>query len=508
MFSVPRQVLAFVCLPVILICTGGAFAQMTSPTAYDPSRRFSPQELQKDFLIFRKALEESYPGLYRYASKNVMDRNFAKAFQSISKEMTEREFLGLVKLVVSSIKCGHTEGNPSKDFDNYIEHSAKQFPLQLRFINGKAYVVASTNKEIVKGCELRSINGTRMPEITQTLMQYLNSDGDIQTGKYWQLSEQFGYYYYLLIGQPTSFNVKCYNQAKKEITATQLPALTTKEIRELLRPGVITEISGNPKPLRFELLPQSNIAVLAINTFSEKRITRADQDFPEFLKSSFLEIKDKNVQDLIIDLRGNTGGADRFGALLFSYLTNRDFRYFDYVEAATNNFSFLEYTNAGPDFTRDFAATIEPDSRGRYRLKEQYTPQLSIQKPADNNYEKRMWFLINGKSFSTAADFSAVARSHGRGPFVGEETGGAYYGNNSGQSLFLTLPTTKVRVLFHLYKYVNAVSPAPHHARGVLPDYPVQPTIFDVLNRVDTELNYTLKLIRQAHKHIQLPKCS
>src|SRR6267378_2268126 len=94
MFSGPRQVLAFVCLPVILICTGGAFAQMTSPTAYDPSRRFSPQELQKDFLIFRKALEESYPGLYRYASKDVMDRNFAKAFQAISKEMTEREFLG------------------------------------------------------------------------------------------------------------------------------------------------------------------------------------------------------------------------------------------------------------------------------------------------------------------------------------------------------------------------------------------------------------------------------
>ncbi len=121
-----------------------------------------------------------------------------------------------------------------------------------------------------------------------------------------------------------------------------------------------------------------------------------------------------------------------------------------------------------------------------------------LQQPQKNHFDGKVWILVSGRSFSTTADFCAIAHYHRRGSFIGEEVGGAYYGNNSGYSFRLTLPNTKVRVDIPLWKYVNAVSGYAYPRRGVMPDYPVQPTIQDVLNGVDTEMIYTLKLIKNG----------
>ena len=47
--------------------------------------------------------------------------------------------------------------------------------------------------------------------------------------------------------------------------------------------------------------------------------------FEKFLKTSFQTIREKQVENLIIDLRNNEGGIDKRGALLMSYLTNKEF---------------------------------------------------------------------------------------------------------------------------------------------------------------------------------------
>jgi hypothetical protein len=41
-----------------------------------------------------------------------------------------------------------------------------------------------------------------------------------------------------------------------------------------------------------------------------------------------------------------------------------------------------------------------------------------------------------------------------------------------------------------------AVRKAKQRARGIIPDHEIQPTIGDILNQQDTQLNYTLELVR------------
>ena len=266
---------------------------------------------------------------------------------------------------------------------------------------------------------------------------------------------------------------------------------------------VLAPADDGKKPLRLEFLPHSNIALLTINTFGEDSIKKAGQDYPQFLDAAFQEIKEKkNIQNLIIDLRRNGGGKDVFGALLFSYLTDKEFRYFDYIETSTDRISLAQYTNVGSTrINKMFAEDLMPAVAGRFRLKLSVDDNLQqLQQPQKNHFDEKVWILVSGRSFSTTADFCAVAHHHRRGPFIGEGVGGGYYGNNSGPSFRLTLPHTKVRVNIPVWKYVNAVSGYAYPRRGVMPDYPVQPTIQDVLNGIDTGMLYTLKLIKRTGK--------
>jgi hypothetical protein len=59
------------------------------------------------------------------------------------------------------------------------------------------------------------------------------------------------------------------------------------------------------------------------------------------------------------------------------------------------------------------------------------------------------------------------------------------------------LPHTGLRIRIPIRCYSLAVENPQHPDRGVIPDYQVEPSISDVLQNVDRELEFTLNLIRQ-----------
>ena len=170
--------------------------------------------------------------------------------------------------------------------------------------------------------------------------------------------------------------------------------------------------------------PSQNIALLTIKTFSYQQLFENKEDFPAFLQSAFKEIKEKKIDKLIIDLRGNGGGRDVYGSLLYSYLTDKDFSYYTSLETVKRKLTVEEH------------------------------PNLQIQIPNENNFTGKVFFLINGLSFSATAEFCSIARSNKRGKFIGEETGGGYYGNTSGKFVDTTLPNSKISISIPTTKYV------------------------------------------------------
>ena len=101
---------------------------------------------------------------------------------------------------------------------------------------------------------------------------------------------------------------------------------------------------------------------------------------------------------------------------------------------------------------------------------------------------------MDGLSFSTTAEFCSIAKTNNRGLFIGEETGGGYYGNNCGNFIETLLPNTKFVLSIPTTKYTMEVRPSIYIDRGIIPDIEVLPTIDDIIHKRDVQLNYALKL--------------
>lgn len=422
------------------------------------------QMLKQDFTIFRKALQNEHAGLYRYKGKREMDRLFDSCFVTLNHSMTALEFGKSIMFLISSIEDGHTGTNIPRLLMNYYPANEKMFPLQTFFIHNKAYVLCSNARELPAATEILAIDNVPIGEIKNTLLRYLPSDGKIVTKKNQVLNNgAFPFLYRWIFGNKDSFCVQ-YKTTKAGIKTINIAAEIVKDFECADR-----NQSADIKPLQLEF-PQNNIALLTVHSFDDNRLNGAQQNFNNFLETAFKEMNTKKVNNLIIDIRGNSGGADHYGALLYSYLANKPFKYFASIESTTNS---IQLKN---------------------------NPLLGMQKPQENNFAGKVFFLIDGLCFSTTADFCAIAKSNNRGKFIGEETGGGYYGNTSGGIKNVILPNSKINITIPKFKYVNNVKKTKYKDRGIIPDYPVIPEIEEVIQYKDVQLHFALKLAKEAVK--------
>ncbi|ULQ51749.1 S41 family peptidase [Flavihumibacter fluvii] len=418
-----------------------------------------PELLKQDFTFFREELERKHAGLYRYKSKALLDKLFDSCFAALNRPMPQLEFAKSIMFVISSIEDGHTASNLPRLLMNYYGENEKMFPVHVFFINKKAYVLCSRIKELPAETEILSIDNKPISQIKKELFQYLPSDGKIETKKNQTLNNgAFTFLYNWIFGNKNSFIVK-YKTKQGEIKTTNIHAEYVKDFEC---------DNGNDLNIKKDLqldFPNENTALLTIKTFDDNRLA-GKQDFRDFLATSFKEIISKRISNLIIDLRGNAGGADKYGALLYSYLTYKPFKYFYSIESTTSKISLKE------------------DSL------------LGIQQPQNNSFNGKVLFLINGLCFSTTADFCSIAKSNNRGKFIGEETGGGYYGNTSGQTTTTELPNSKISIKIPKFKYLNDVVKAKDNDRGIIPNYTILPTIDEVMLHKDVQLNFALKLAK------------
>jgi hypothetical protein len=138
-----------------------------------------------------------------------------------------------------------------------------------------------------------------------------------------------------------------------------------------------------------------------------------------------------------------------------------------------------------------------PDPAGGYLVTSKLHAGVALQNPGKHPFPGGVFVLADGGTFSTAADFCAVVSHLKRAVFIGEETGGAYCGNNSGLMPDLTLPKTHVSLRLPMYEYWNAVEGSESNRRGTIPDYTVPLKASDILRGIDAQLDLAIKLARQ-----------
>jgi hypothetical protein len=429
----------------------GLFAQPV-----DCLQKIAPDALRSDFLLLRDSLQKRHPSLYRFNSKAMIDHILDSCQGSIRDSMTVGQFYLLTSFVIASIGDGHANCRLSGPMMNNFMRNGKVFPAMVLFIHERAYVFCCKQNDGLAGAELLSINGRSMEEIIRRLYRYISTDGNIQSRRNWEMPEFFHLLYSMVYGMEGSYVVTCKTPGGEVRTVT----LQADHLHDFICANPF------PRPSRYLQLSYTsdNIAILKIGTFFDGFLQQTGENFTSFLDSAFNDIKARKVKKLVIDGRRNQGGNDHNGDILYSYLTQRPFMYYA---------------------TREMVSGKVPESQDH---------ELSLHLPKENSYSGKVYFLMDGRSFSATAEFSAIARSNRRGEFIGEETGGAYCGNTSGGELMLSLPNTQISCRIPLVRYTMAVKENKYMDRGVIPDHVVYPMVSDVIAHKDGQMEYTLQL--------------
>src|SRR5688572_9962985 len=216
------------CLLSILIFSSCS----VSRSSFSPSKKYSPDQLNKDYTIFRGALEESHPGIYWYTSKDEMDNYFDWGKDQIKDSLNEDDFRKVLSYVISKVNCGHTVTRGSKAFMKYRDTNInKIFPLSLKIWPGTitaddtATVAANLIRKdsiLTRGIVVKKINHQPISTILDTLCQYISSDGHNLTHKYQALSNRggFGAAFTSLFGQKENYFIDYLGNDGVEKSAT------------------------------------------------------------------------------------------------------------------------------------------------------------------------------------------------------------------------------------------------------------------------------------------------
>ena len=478
-----------------------------SKSGFTPSKKYSPEQLNKDYSIFRGALEESHPGVYWYTSKDEMDSYFDWGKEQIRDSLSEEEFRKVLSYVISKINCGHTVTRASKAFIKYRDTTAnKIFPLSL-----KIWPAATTNaidtatiaanlirkdSTLTRGIVVKKIDHHPISTILDTLCQYISSDGYNITHKYQALSNRggFGAAFTSVFGQKENYFIDYLDSDGRERSAfvpsynpraDSVNRAAINRFAKTSRSERKKQITLATRNLRFD--SANHAAFMDLGSFGRNLRLKS------FFRNSFKEMKHKNVDHLVIDVRGNGGGSVTNSTFLTRLIVDKKFKVADSLYANTRNSRYKKYIG-GYFFNRLFMIFMTAKKNdGKYHFG--YFERHYFKPKNKHHFDGNVYILTGGNSFSATTLFTQSVKQQNNVTVVGEETGGGAYGNSAWLIPDLTLPVTGIRFRLPLFRLVIDKN-IPKDGRGVQPEVTALPTTEAIRRGVDFKMEKVIELIR------------
>ena len=462
------------------------------PAALTAQKRqtFTPDEVRADLTFLQEALYRGHPGVFKYSPRDSMDAFFQKLRDRLPADSVSRNQAQLlIRLAVANVRDGHTSvETPFYDEDTEV------LPLTIQVIDDKAFIIKDYAGDTLswRGAELRSVNG--IPARTVIVIGRLIAFGDGYSDAFRDVSASvfFARNFRLLFGTPRENRVelgwpdgrietrRLLSRPRKDILALQAVGTANPNLpRPVFR-------SGDMALFRDTLYP--DLAILQMGSFPGKH-------YMGFYRKTFRWLRQQHIQHLVVDLRFNTGGNLGNLETLLEHLLD---------EPTSYQYERRRRVNMGPWFN--------PKARfmkGLVWLKLDVFPgyrhgrkdglkirRRHIKPRRKHNFDGAVYVLTNGWSFSSASMAASFLKYRGGATVIGAETGGGATGNCGGGYPLLVLPNTGIKIRFPL-NYVRYDVGQPNKGRGVLPDWPVEYRVEDVLKRKDLEMEQVYKLLKK-----------
>ena len=452
-------------------------------------KKYAVKQVLADIDYTEKHLTKFHPDPYRYISKDSLHAFVANIKAKMDTPLTEMQARFYIKSIIAKIGCGHTDVAASKNYTKAIKNINRAIlPLNVFVSDSNKLIVLnnlSTDTTIKPGDEILSINKLPVNTILKTIYSITTSDGYNETYKKQNARfAMFKYYYSFCYGFKLDYQTKIKHQ-NNAITTCNLKGISTlKDTLILSKKHLDVDTVRKIKYCTYSTLKGSkSIALIDINGFKGRHWRR-------FYRKSFKDIKQKNIENLVIDLRDNGGGQINLGLNMLSYLI--DEKLVLPFDKRINGMTF------NPKYKMSFGTRAIPflfALRLPERFKNGKLRHYFSKFPKKNKqFKGQIYVLTNGKSFSMSAVAASYLKHKSKAIIIGEETGGNATGSNAVISGKIILPNTKIIVhipMYHLYHDVNIENTG----HGVIPDYPTNYKKEEVINGIDADIKKVLELV-------------
>jgi C-terminal processing protease CtpA/Prc len=539
---------------ILVLQTGTLLAQFP----FYKGNNIPKQHAIHDLRFIQTILKKNHPSYDWYTPAYITDNAFDNAVASIGDSISEIDFVLMASKCINLIKCGHTSIYlPKKSLDT-ISKSYKTV-LNVAFVPQQdtllvTYASLGWNQQIIRGSRVFAINGISSKKIIDSLKQYFSGDGNADIYRERKLGNNFPYIFRNVFGIASQYDFDYIDQqgVMQKSTAQLsngyyriLPRITDtlsaknninplREIIDNKRDSIkktfkdsiqkqrtkidttvkvpITNVKpAKPvKPVKLTKRQQKkrrkeevkeryrkitydttyNMAYFELNAFK-------GYGFRRYLKRNFKKMKHNGIQNLVVDVRDNGGGFISKYIGFTKYISDHRFKVADTVSAISKKLYQKKHMKLGIWNQLFLTLFTRKKSDGRYH----YRPYEKIR----HRIKKRFHFNGNVYAISGAYSFSATTlflnniKGQKNVTIVGDETGGAHYGNNGVLLPDITLPKTKMVLHMPLLRVVINKN-MPFNGHGVIPDVLATPNFKTLYMGTDVKREKVLELIKQNRR--------
>jgi len=443
-------------------------------TSYSQKRLFSKEEAILDIDTMQKYIEEIHPNAYAYKSKEVINNLYEKVKSKITDSISIYELYNYASFITANYGDGHL----STIFPNiWNRENHLVVPFTIEISNQKVYV-----KKIIDGygifenAEVIKINGVPINEIIDTML--VSRSGEALHFK----KEMVKYYFPNLLYSIYGFDNKYEVQFKQDNTIKTL-VLDGIDYKSYLK--MLNGEENNISDFSVKYLMKKNLCIIDFRDFSDL------ERFKTFLDTVFNNIKKDSINNLIIDLRNNSGGNSALGDELFQYISKTDFTQYDKtilkVSSHLKSLWTSYYLPQGIIDSITVNELLKLPNGIIVRTDTIFNDDEEIVKLNENSnrFYGNIYLLTSNFTFSSAADFAWCFKHYNMGKIIGEETGG--WGLCYGDNVYTELPNSRlaINVSCKLFYNIGATETSTH---GVIPDFQV---------KSEDALDYVIKIIEK-----------
>jgi len=500
----------------------------TPKIVYDKSQTQGLNNYQKDAIYLMEVIRQAYPRLEEKLPGNTFEKEKIQLLEDLSVINNDLDFEIRLQKFVALLKDGH-----SKVEVDYFASKAGLFPVAFFKENDK-WVLANINHTVADssaiGSQIISVNRIPMNEIESRAEKLENGENEYWTNLLFS-SHQRSAAYWEALGVINANDRKLdiiINKDGVEKSYTIYPDAEAKGYPLQIKPGNTPFTRKQNEGFFYKTDKDANYAYLQMNTSLDyvslkseiagytnfffrpfalaylKKQKKDARNFGLVLQALFKEVNEKGIDNLIIDLRHNTGGDERTGKQLLWYLDN-----------TANIKGLTTYVNVSDYFRQ----TVKKDYK---KYNREYEKKHGIKIPYKEinlneelfgynyfddvtqkgspylldasipKFKGKVYVLIGNITFSAAQMLATTIADNKLAVMVGQPIGNKPT-SQTGYSHF-KLPHTK-KIVNLSYMYMVRPDQSKNKERSLFPDIEIDSSFQDFINGRDAGFDYIMQEI-------------